>query len=801
MATIQKNTVVQNQQDFIRLQDLLYLCLAKWHWFVISLIVCLGVSIWYLLTTPPIYIRTASILIKDDSKGKSTVRTSVNFNDIGMFSTNTDVKNEMATLRSPDIMREVACRLHLDMNYSVSGRFHSEAIYGRSLPVEVSISDHSEDEPVSFTLLLSTDRSFVLSDFKRNGKDVPGPKSISGKMDKPIKTPIGSLTVVPTSVYRDGYKSTISVSRVPMSMTVAACVAKLRVSQIDEESNIINISYQDVSTQRAEDLLSTLITVYNENWLKDRNQIAVSTSMFIKERLDVIENELSNVDNDISSYKSQNLLPDVQAVASMYMSRANQGDALIQELNNQVYMVRHIRNYLNTEANRYTLLPAGSGIDNSSITGQISAYNNLLLERNSLVANSSDKNPLVVEMDASLASMRSALLASVDNQLVALNAQITSYQNSVGQATSHIESNPKQAKYLLSVERQQKVKESLYLYLLQKREETELSQAFTAYNTRIVAMPSGSMVPAAPASKKILLMGFALGLMIPLVIIFIRENMDTVVRGRKDLESLTIPFVGEIPFAYRRKRSLFSRNRHAEEKSAVVVKDNSRNVINEAFRVLRTNLEFIVGKCDEARIIMTTSANPGSGKTFLSYNLAKSMAIKGKRILIIDLDLRKASLSGYVNKPKPGISDYLVGQINSVDEIIYQPTDDAILSVIPVGTIPPNPTELLFAERLERLLTDMRKEYDYIFIDCPPVEIVADASIINKLVDMTLFVVRAGLLDRSMLPEIEKFYMDRKYKNMALVLNATDAGSGRYGYKYGYKYGYHYGYAGYGKDD
>ena len=310
-------------------------------------------------------------------------------------------------------------------------------------------------------------------------------------------------------------------------------------------------------------------------------------------------------------------------------------------------------------------------------------------------------------------------------------------------------------------------------------------------------MPSGSMIPTAPVKKNILLVAFALGLLIPVAIIFIRENMNTVVRGRKDLENMTIPFVGEIPLAFRKKGRWYDRKTKTKEnKCAIVVKEKSRNVINEAFRVVRTNLEFVVGKERESNVIMLTSANPGSGKTFITFNLATSLAIKGKKIITIDLDLRKGSLSEYVGSPKEGVSNYLIGEMRTWKEIVRKP-ENGQLDIIPVGMIPPNPTELLFAERLEQLVNDLRKEYDYIFIDCPPVEIVADAAIINMLADITLFIVRAGLLDRGMLPEIEKFYTDKKYRNMSIVLNGTDGGSGRYGYKYGY----HYGYAGYTKEE
>lgn len=537
MATIQNKSTVQNTQDFITIQDLFYLCLDKWHWFAISLALCLGVATFYLLRTPSVYVRTASILIKDDSKGKSSSTDMESFSDLGLFTTNTNVYNEMGTLKSPDIMREVVSRLHLEMNYQTDGRFHKQTVYGNQLPVQVVIPNLSENESATFELHLAKDGAVELSSFTRNGTEIENDGFVKGNLNDSIQSPLGPIVVIPSAAYSDKTVSTIYVTRQSLSAASAGCSARLNISQNDEKSNIITLSFQDVSTQRAEDVLNTLISVYNENWVRDKNQIAVSTSMFINERLGVIEGELGNVDDDISSFKSEHLLPDVQAAANMYMTQANEANAAIRELNNQAYMARYIKNYLTNENNKHQLLPANSGIENASLATQLNEYNTKLLERNSLVSHSSAKNPLVREMDKSLDDMRSALITSIDNQMVALRAQIRSLEAIGGQATSQIASNPKQSKYLLSVERQQKVKESLYLYLLQKREENELSQAFTAYNTRIITKPGGSMIPTAPVKKNIFLVAFALGILIPVVIIFIRENMNTRVRGRKEYET------------------------------------------------------------------------------------------------------------------------------------------------------------------------------------------------------------------------------------------------------------------------
>ena len=801
MAINQKNIKPGQQDDFLRIQDLLYLCLARWKWFVLSLVVTIGVATVYLLRTPAVYTRTASVLIKEDSKGKSVSSDLESFSEFGLFQSSTNVNNELITFQSPALMTEVVKRLRLDMNYFVPGKFHRQVAYGLTLPVDVTINDLPENESAGFTLEVQPDGTLFLSDFIRNGTDLDE-KDIKGSLFDSIPTPLGKIIINTTPNYVKGKAYTLYVGKSNLYNAVNSCSSNLSVSLNNEKASVIDLSFKDNSTQRAEDVLSMLISVYNENWVKDKNQIAVSTSMFINERLGVIEQELGNVDEDISSYKSEHLLPDVQAASSMYMAQSSATNAQILALNNQLYMTRYIRNYLANDANRTQLLPANSGIESANIESQIAEYNKQLLQRNSLVANSSAENPLVMDMDQALASMRGAIIRSIDNQIVTLNSQIKSLRQTEQQTTSRIAANPTQAKYLLSVERQQKVKEALYLFLLQKREENELSQAFTAYNTRIVTPPHGSMLPTSPVRKNIFMVAFALGLLIPVVIIFMRENMNTRVRGRKDLESVTVPLIGEIPLFTRKKKGIFGKK--PQEVKAVVVKEGSRDIINEAFRVLRTNLEFMTGKDKTSNVIIVTSFNPSSGKSFLTMNIAVSFAIKGKKVLVIDGDLRHGSASSYIDSPAKGLSDYLGGRIDNLNEIIVSDLKQKSMDILPVGTIPPNPTELLFDERLKQVIDTVRGQYDYVLIDCPPIELVADTQIIEKLADRTIFVVRAGLLERSMLAELEKIYEEKKYKNMSLILNGTEGSGGRYGYRYSYRYGYHYGYGSgyhYGSDE
>lgn len=314
----------------------------------------------------------------------------------------------------------------------------------------------------------------------------------------------------------------------------------------------------------------------------------------------------------------------------------------------------------------------------------------MVLDRNRLIANSSEKNPLVKDLGNSMQSMKRTILQSVDNLIVSLNTQIRSIRQQEATTTQQLASNPSQAKYLLSVERQQKVKEELYLYLLQKREENELSQAFTAYNTRMITAPRGSALPTAPNKKNILLVALALGLLVPAVIIFMQENMNTKVRGKKDLENLSVPYLGEIPLYFRNKKK---KNKFSEY--AIVVEEGNRNIINEAFRVLRSNVDFMKSKNTEQKVFIETSFNPGSGKSFLSMNIAMSFAIKGKKVLVIDGDLRHGTVSAYVGSPKKGLSDYLGNKEVVWNELLVIDKKYPNLHIIPVGTIPPNPTELL----------------------------------------------------------------------------------------------------------
>lgn len=769
-------------------------------------------GVFYLLKTPKVYTERASVLIKEDSKGKTAGATLNDFGELGLLQSNTNIQNEVSAFKSPDLMEEVVKRLDLTMNYYLPGRFHKVVAYGNTNPVRISMPDLPDNQTAQFDFKLDSDGKYTVSKLLLNedlyGRDYK--RTFTGVLGDTITgLPFGPFIVEPSSSYAKGATVEMEVLKKPLKNTVGSYENRLSVTLDNKQGTIINLAFSDENIQRADEVLNFLIGVYNENWIRDKNQIAVSTSNFINERLNVIEDELGHVDSDISSYKSENAVPDLNAAANSYLAESQQlGQELI-GLNNQLQMTRYIKSYLISEGSSDKALPTNTGIDNLNLQNQIADYNNKLLERNALVSKSSERNPLVQNMDYELDEMRSAIIGSVDNSILNIQTQMKGIQGALGTANARLAANPTQAKYLLSVERQQMVKENLYLFLLQKREDNELTQAFTAYNTRVIQKPGGNGSPTSPKSTLILLGCFLFGLIVPFGVVYGKEMTDTKVRGRKDVEDMTLPMLGEIPQVGRprglKNRILGSKlisnknqKKHVDP-HVTYVKHGKRDSINEAFRVLRTNIDFTRLHKEGCNVMAITSLNPGSGKSFITMNLGVSLALKHHKVLVIDGDMRHASASAYVDKPKVGLANYLAGNINDIDSLMVDYQDIPDLRILPVGKIPPNPTELLESPRFGELIDRLKDDFDFILIDCPPIEVVADAQIIDKFADRTVFVIRAGLLDRTMLPVLEKLNEEKKFNRMAFILNGTMNEKGRYGYTYSYKYGYGYGY-GYGYD-
>lgn len=804
---MEQNTNIQRPQNAKKeldfsLRDLWMLSITHWHWYLLSITICLLLASYYILSTPKVYSRKAYIEVKEDDakRGSSIMKRISSAADFGMIDNSSNANNQVYNFMMPILALETAQRLHLDFDYFADGLFQKKTLYGNTLPVKANVANIDDKTTLSFTIDVTPSGQLTLSNFTRDTEKYDS-KEVKGTIGQVLKTPIGLVTITKTPDFNVKKNRRILVRRNSLYVVQNSITSRLKASLVNKLATILELSFTDVCPQRAEDIINTIILVNNENWIKDKNQVTISTNQFINERLKVIEQELGGVDNDISSYMSENLITDNKTAATLFLNESTEANNKILELNNQLYMIRHVRAYLQKGGNDQ-LLPENSGIKDASLEKAINDYNQLVLRRKGILANSSEANPLVQKIDDNLLAIRQSVIEGLDNQNTLINSQIKSLSGAVSSNTSKISNAPRQQKYILSVERQQKVKEALYLFLLEKREENELSQAFTAYNTRIANPPMGSNLPISPKPTLILLIALMAGLIIPAVILYAIEQMNTKVRGRKDIESLTAPYLGEIPFFALTKLKWWQKMLRIKPESLtdvekknikVLVSPENNNMINEAFRVVRTNLSYMQSGKDQCNVVMITSCNPGSGKSFCTTNTASSFAVAGKKVLVIDLDLRRASLSSVVNNPKDGISNYIAGFSSTCFETKIEGFDD--MTIIPVGVLPPNPAELLLNPRLKEFIDSKRSEYDYIFLDCPPVEIVADASIISKYADMTIFVIRAELMEREMLPTIQRYYDEKQYPNLAILLNGTSTSRGRYGYHYGYhNYGYGYGY-------
>ena len=786
--------------------EIAYLFLSRWYWFVLTISITVGWAVYKTLTTQPIYTRYTQVQINSSDKSNNLSEQMENFATLGGYRNSTDVYNEIYAFKAPETIKETARRLKLYMEYESQGRFHKNTLYGENLPAMVNLLNIGNDSTASLNMDISPDGSFKLYNFRADG--ISDNTAVNGDFKEDsitlVCTPLGDIILEQNKHCRFDGKMTIGIRHIGLSNAASKLGGKLNFKVEGEDdskggnskgSDIITISINDPSIERADDILEMLVHVYNENWIKDKNKTASGTEEFINKRLSSISMELDTIESSISVFKSDNMLPDIASSIQSKMAKEKSAGDRASELKNELEMAEFILKGIRDKANKNNLLPINSGIKNTNINSQINKYNSLMLERNSLVSKSSEDNPSVKNADVSLSSMRNAIITSMDTYIRHIKAQLGEIDKELGQIRKEIAKTPEQATFLESAERELTIKEKIYMFLLQKQAENQLSQAFTAYNTRIITPPTGSDEPTFPQGNRTILMALLAGFLIPAIIIVIKEVTNTKVRGRKDLDAMTVPIVGEIPKVSKKTKG--NKKAKGKEKLSVVVEHGNRNVINEAFRVLRTNIEFM-SRNKKEHVFTFTSFNPGSGKTFCILNTAISLALKNEKVLIIDGDMRHASLSNHVFSPDKGLSNYLAKEFEDPREAIITDSTYPTLHIMPVGTNPPNPTELLENGRFGEMIEMLKSEYKYILIDCPPIDIIADTHIIERHATGTFFLVRTGMLERSMLEELENIYTEGKLKNMAVIINSVEAKGSRYGYRYGYKYGYHYGSYNYG---
>ena len=790
------NSVQQNEESSMTLSDIWHLIWDYKWWYVLSVAVCIMIAVFYLYVTPPEYVRVAKVIINEDVQSNVMSDLITMAGGVGSDSFSSNANNEAEAFASPDLMEKVVRRLALETAYTEDQGIRKVSLYD-STPVAMTIVDSLAPVYFSFRMVRTGDDTFLLKNFQV-GPDKVRKVRVEGRLGENVRTPAGTIRLDPTPYFEDWDRDILVSWAYPMARA-KYYASNLVVTVTGKNSTVLALTMTDRFISRAERVLNTLIDVYNEEWIQDKNRAARSTSDFIIERVKIIEGELSGIETDLKDYKEKNNLTDIQALGQAYLEELGEYSAKEFEVTNQLAIAGFIRDYLTDPKNDRSLLPSNSGLSNKSVESQISDYNELYLEREKLILNSSADNPLIEDMTLALDAIKSAVLTSIENLMGTLELQASQIKDEESKILSGMASSSGQEMDLLSIERQQQVKQSLYLYLLQKREENDIAALMNVGNTRVIVTPNGSTHPSSPNTLLVLAAALILGAFIPMGILILAHSLDCTIRSREDISRLSVSFLAEIPLmpGARRWRALLPALRRKKFQKAsgtgIVVEKGKRDVMNEAFRMMRTNLDFMTGQKDDTKVILFSSFNPGSGKTFVSMNLAASLAIKGTRIALLDLDLRKGTMSKTLKLKGEGISMYLSGNESSIDRVTVKFAEN--LDVIPAGILPPNPSELLVSDRFAELVLQLRRKYDYVFLDCPPVDIVADTSIIARMADMTIFVMRAGLMDKRALPMVDEVAKGGLYPRMSVVLNGVAQKEGRYGYgRYGYGYGYKYEY-------
>ena len=779
---MQTNNSSNKNDQGLNIVDLFMYLASQWKWFLLSILICGGIAWYNYARAPLVYFRSATVIIKDPSNKASTS----GLDRFDNFINKVNVANEILQFRSKKLMREVVQRVHADVSYQIKDGLRSNELYNES-PVLVSLPDALPEQSFSFTMTLKDAKTVTLSDFS----GIEAKPSYEVALNDTVAIIEGmNVVVTATNYLRDSWLNTpIRVQKLPVESMVNYYKNALGIQQEEEEASILTLALKDSSPARAEDVLNTLITVYNEEAIKEKNQVAVNTANFINERLIIIERELGNVESNLESFKQRNQIVDIASSAGMYMTESQKYNADAMELETQLRLANFIKDYLTDPGKETDLIPSNTGISDMNIENQISLYNAAKLKRDHLIDDSSVNNPVVQELNNSLRAMKQSIIRAVDNMIVSLNVKRNDAQNREMRAQDRVTAIPTKERQMLSIERQQKIKEALYLFLLNKREENALSQAMADNNARVIDGAEGSNAPISPNRNRILLLGLLVGIALPGAVCLAILFMDTRVHGRKDIEGVTsVPYLGEIPLDKEAMKD--------HRKKVMAVKEQGDDIVSEAFRILRTNMAFLSKKDKPAQVITFTSFNIGAGKTFIARNLSMSLAYMKKRVVMVDLDIRKGTLSRHFGHYHVGVTNYLSDNTVKVDDIIQHQEG---FDLIPAGILAPNPAELLMDNRLDELMNELRTRYDYIIADNVPVGLIADATIANRIADLTIFVVRAGKLDRRQLPDIEKLYQEKKLKNMALVLNGANPERHGYGYSYGYGYGYGYGYKNHSK--
>ncbi len=759
----------ENHESDFSIREQVEKYLIHWKWFVLSVIVVLCLAFLYLRYTTPLYKATATILVKDDKKGGLASELSV-LSDLGVGTSKSNVDNEVEILKSRTLTEKTVNELHLNINYLSNGRVKSSELYKAS-PIVVVFSPADEKhkrETHTFVIESAGTNKFKL--FKAEDKELG-----TFNYGSLIKIPEGTLSV--TKVNLDN-KETFSINCIirPVESTTSYYRDALSIGSVGKNTSVIELSVADENSQRAADFLNTLVNIYNEDAIEDKNVVAEKTSDFISTRLKLITDELTDVEKDVEGFKKQNDLTDIPTEATMFLENASEYEKKQIETEIQLNVVASMRQFLNSSGPD-DLIPSNLLSTQSEASDLIMEYNKLVIEYNRIAAGATAENPVVVNAAKKIQAMKSNIsqsLARMQSSLTITKKNLDKQGSVIGSKKAKV---PRLEREFRIIDRQQKVKEALYLYLLQKREETALTLAATEQSAKVIDASYYSRTPVSPKKSMIYLFALVIGLAIPVAIIYLQELLNTKIKSRQDIEKrLTIPFLGDVPKS----------DSHEE-----MINTNSRSSSAEAIRIVRTNMEFMLTRTssDKGKIIFVTSTIPGEGKTFISVNLAGTIALSGKKVLLVGMDIRNPKLAEYIPIRTEGVTNYLSKQDKDLSSYITKLDNFENFHVLSSGVIPPNPVELLMNDKINKMFAELKETYDYIIVDTAPVSVVTDTLLIAKNADAFIYVVRANYLDKRLLHVPETFYNQQKLPNMSLVLNATEVIKKGYGYGYGYGYG------------
>ncbi len=768
---------IDDDVEDINIREQLDKYIVHWRWFLVSVIVGLILAFLYLRYTIPTYQATTSILVKDEKKGGMLSELSA-FSDLGIGgSMKSNLDNEIEILKSRTLVESTINRLHLNVSLFVEGKFVDRDIYTET-PISVSFINKTNlfnKTRIALNCSLLTSSTFSLENNMEGNEDFILSKKKNFKFGEKIPTQIGTLIIEKTNFYvshHGGRFSSIHIVIQALDDLANGFRGRLQVEPISKTSSVVNVSISDPVPNKAEDFLDALIQIYNEDAAADKNFISENTSKFIASRLALIAQELDGVEQDVESFKKTNKLTDIESEAKLFIEGSTEYDKKGVETEIQLNVVSSLLDFIKKSTNS-DLLPTNMISDNADASGLISSYNQLVLDRNRILKSATEENPSVVKLDQQISSLKSNVGASLRRMQANLQIQNRNIKSQEGILNNKIGKIPVQERQFRVIARQQKVKEELYLYLLQKREETAISLAATEPNARVIDVAKADKNPISPKKKFIYLAGLFLGLLVPFGVIYGNNLLDTKIKSKLDLEGKTqIPFIGDVP---------------TSDDIAELIKSESRTSSAEAIRIVRTNLEFMLTKVPEgiAKTVFVTSTFPSEGKTFISVNLAATFALSGRRVLLIGADIRNPKFGEYINVPSIGLTNYLSSTDKEAKDYIIKHEAYKNFFILPSGVIPPNPAELLMSDKVDQLFTELKKEYDYIIVDTAPVSLVTDTLLIAKNADTFVYVMRANVLEKRMLNIANTFYKEKKLPNMCIVLNDTDSTKG-YGYGYGY---------------